>query len=182
MNEEQFTVFLDEAIRKLVSGALLEKTEYQAINAAEWVEIIDSFGKNYTPKFSRSGDNIEYYINLEKLRCLFTNEMYDLQIREEKDLSQSACANVGLEKLFAGLLMTDEEALAIRTTKQSSLLIAISNLFSRYVKTKVNDAFVLNMTVLKILASGNTPTLENVEIPPISRQEVIGQIESNFTI
>ncbi len=108
--------------------------------------------------------------------------MYDLQIREEKNLPQSACDNVGLEKLFAGLLMTDEEALAIRTTKQSSLLIAISNLFSRYVKTKVNDAFVLNMTVLKILASGNTPTLENVEIPPISRQEVIRQIESNYTI
>ncbi len=43
MNEEQFTVFLDEAMRKLVSGALLEKTEYQAINAAEWAEIIDSF-------------------------------------------------------------------------------------------------------------------------------------------
>lgn len=183
MNEEQFTIFLNEAMRKLIGGDSLERIEYQAINAAEWTEIIESFGKNFTPKFSRSGNNIEYYMNLEKLRCLFSNEMYDLQIEEETtSLPQVARANVGLEKLFAGLEITDEEALAIRTMKQSSLLISLSNLFSRYVKSAGRDAFLLNMTVLKILASGNTPTLDNVEIHPIGRQEVIGQIESNFQI
>jgi len=182
MSEEQFIIFLNEAIRKLVGGVSLEKLEYQAVNAAEWVEIIDVFGKNYTPKFSRSGNNIEYYMNLEKLRCLFSNEMYDLQAEEKTNLSQVACANIGLEKLFAGLLMSDEEALAIRTMKQSSLLIALNNLFSRYVRPVARDTFLLNMTVLKILASGNTPTLDNVEIPPIGRQEVIGQIETDFQI
>ncbi len=182
MNEDEFTIFLDEAIRKLISGVSLGKIEYQAINAAEWVEIIDSFGKSFTPKFSRNGDKIEYHANLENLKCLFSNEMYDLEVEDEIDLAQSACAHIGLEKLFAGLLITDEEAHAIRITKQSNLLIAINNIFSRYVRTNARDTFFLNMTVLKILASGNTPTLENVEIPPISKREVISQLENNYKI
>ncbi len=179
-----FNEKLEHSLGKLLRGELLDEEEYQILNCAGKCDKLYAFDRAHYWKNSvgEKGDEI-----VSTLTNIFFNNMVitgfmqcvNLEELEEPDYEILESA---VNKLILPDTLTTAEKVALGKATKTNFLKAFRQAYSAYLKGEERDNFCFNMCALSILALGNTPTIEGIQIEPISKEQFVKLMQEQKSI